>query len=384
MTIKNKEMKHMMKYSLVFAALLISTFCYAQTLHTIVFCNTIDESIGESMSIELKNVTSRIKTLNAAIDYDMDFHSLDGHNCTKDNLKLVIDQMDVDQDDVILTFYGGHGSHAENNESDPWPQYCMNTGFENQNNWVPMASLAKWIQAKKPRLAIILSNCCNVVQKATTIKPLWAMGGDYSSLNEKNAINYRKLFSAKGLVMATSSKVSEPSWCGIPQGGLFTCDLLQALEMVGNGSVSPDWNSVLQKTYDLCSMRDIVDREGIHHKQHPYFKVVPDGYSVKDDDDARDRYRDRKDTDPLGQALLSIVNKNISQSDRMSMIPDIMNKYLGNFSKIMTVGTDMETVIDYEEPMDFLRRICLSPYIKQVNIISKNGGVLTVHEVRGK
>ena len=355
----------------------------AQTLHAIVFCNTIDQSIGKSMQVELDNVTNKIETICALLDYDKDIHRIDGPNCTKKNLKEVIDEMDVEENDVVLTFYGGHGTHAPNNESDPWPQYCMNTGFEDQDNWVPMAALARWVQEKKPRLAVILSNCCNVIQGSTTIKPLWAMGGDYTSLDGVNAENYKKLFAGKGLVMATSSKVPEPSWCNAVAGGLFTCDLIESLDMMGKGTLAPDWNSVLQKAYDLCAARDIVSRDG-HHKQHPYFRVNAGqtdgggGKAPRTDD------RPRKDTNPLGQALLNIVDKRQEPAERLAMIPAILGRHFGNISKVMTVGSDLKTAVDYEDPQDFLRRICLSPYIVQVNIIGVEDGILTVHEVRNR
>lgn len=363
----------------IICMLLGMAFANAQTLHTIVFCNTIDQSIGQSMSIEFLNMKNQVRTWAGLIDYDEDHHELDGRNCTRANLKAVIDDMDVDADDVILTFYGGHGSHAEN-DPDPWPQYCMNSGFENQGNWVPMALVQKWIEAKNARLSIIISNCCNVVQGATTKKPLWAMGGDYTRLDGINSKNYKALFAAKGLVMATSSKVPEPSWCGVPQGGLYTCDFIQAMKLVGTGVVSPDWDSVLNKAYELCANRDIVDRDGQHHKQHPYQKFYSRGGSVPPSDTPRPRV----DSDPLGQVLLDIVNKDKDQSVRLSMIPGIVNKYFSVYNKVMTVGTDMETAVDYEDPADFLRRICLSPYIKQVNIVNKQGGILIVHEVRTK
>lgn len=355
------------------------TIANAQTLHTVIFCNTIDKSIGQSMSIEFLNMKNQVKTWAGLIDYDEDNHELDGQHCTRANLKSIIDEMEIEPEDVILTFYGGHGSHADN-DPDPWPQYCMNSGFENQGNWVPMALLQKWIEAKNARLAIIISNCCNVVQGATTKKPLWAMGGDYTSLDGVNTNNYKKLFAAKGLVMATSSKVPEPSWCGIPQGGLYTCDFIEAMKLVGTGAVSPDWDSVLNKAYQLCVARDIVDKDGIHHKQHPYHKFYPGGGSVPPPVPPRHRV----DRDPLGQALLDIVNKNNDQAARLSMIPGIVSKYFGAYKKVMTVGSDLETAVDYEDPVDFLRRICLSRYIKQVNIINKQGEILIVHEVRIK
>lgn len=376
-------MKHILQHlTLCFLAWISGNLTInAQTIHTIVFCNTIDESIGRSMSIEFLNMKNQVKTWAGLIDYDEDHYELDGRNCTRTNLKAVIDKMEVEEDDVILTFYGGHGSHAKN-DPDPWPQYLMNSGFENQGNWVPMAELKNWVKAKGARLSIIISNCCNVVQEATTRKPLWAMGGNYTSLDNLNATNYKKLFAAKGLVMATSSEVPEPSWCGIPDGGLYTCDFIQAMKLVGTGAINPDWDSVLKKTYDLCAARDIVDRDGEHHKQHPYQKFYPD--SNRRPVPPKERDNDTKNSDPLEQALSEIVNKDKGQSARLAMIPNIVSRYMSGYSKVLTVGTDMETVVDYENPIDFLRRICLSPYIKQINVISKEGGMLTVHEIRTK
>lgn len=373
-----------MKYSVKKLSLFVimmalgSVTTYAQTLHTIVFCNTIDESIGESMKVEFMNVTNQIKKINDLIEYDVDFYKLDGPICTRANLKRAIDQLDVDEDDVILTFYGGHGSHAKN-DPDPWPQYCMNTGFEDQSNWVPMVSVAKWVQAKNPRLAIVLSNCCNVVQGATTIKPLWAMGGDYTSLDGVSAEKYKELFSAKGLVMATSSKVPEPSWCNAVMGGLFTSDLIDVLQMVGSGSVPADWNSVLKRTYDKCSARDIVDRDGNHHRQHPLYEITGSGKNPIVDPPID---KPRVDNDPLQQALNELVNKDLSQDVRLDKRQSILSRYFSGISKVRTVGTDMKTVVEYEDPADFLRRICLSPFIKKVNVLSKDNGTLIVHEIR--
>lgn len=366
---------------ILFAMIMVggSIVSYAQTLHTIVFCNTTDESIGESMKIELINVTNQIKKINALIEYDVDFYKLDGPICTRANLKRAIDKLDVEEDDVILTFYGGHGSHAKN-DPDPWPQYCMNTGFEDQSNWVPMATVAKWIQEKNPRLAIILSNCCNVVQGATTIKPLWAMGGDYTSLDNVSAEKYKELFSAKGLVMATSSKVPEPSWCNAVVGGLFTSDLIDVLQMVGSGSVSPDWESVLQKAYDKCSIRDIVDRDGNHHKQHPLYEIKKDGNPGKIIGGGGGKKP--VDNDPLQQALNELVDKMINQDVRLDKRQDILNRHMSGINKVRTVGTDMKTVVEYENPSDFLRRVCLSPFIKKINILNNENGTLIVHEIR--
>lgn len=361
-------------------ALCLAISLSAQTMHVVIFCNTIDQSIGESMKTEMNNMTNQMKTILGMLDYDEDFHQLYGPDCTRANLKSVIDEMYVEPDDVILTFYGGHGSHAENNESDPWPQYLMNSGFENQGNWVPMQALANWVKAKNARLSIILSNCCNVVQGATTIKPLWAMGGDYTKLEGLNADNYKKLFAQKGFVMATSSKIPEPSWCCEALGGLFTADLCTSFDMVGKGTLQPTWDALLKKSYDLCVQRDIVDREGVHHKQHPLYKVNYGGGT--EPKIVPPRVDDRRSNDKIDQALIDILNDKVSKEKRLDMIQGMLNNAFAGVSHVLTVGKDMTTIVDNETPRTFLRRICLSPYIVQVNKLSVEDGILTVHEVR--
>lgn len=349
----------------------------AQTLHVVVFCNTIDESIGKGMSVEYKNVLNQIQTLNTMLDYDMDLHKLDGPICTRANLQSIINDMEIEEDDIVFTFYGGHGSHAENNESDPWPQYLMNSGFENQSNWVPMATLAKWVKAKNARLSLVISNCCNKEQAATTIKPLWANDGRATELDGLNADNYRKLFSARGFVMATSSKLGQYSYCSDAYGGIFTNDFWNAMRMVGTGDVAADWESVLKKTYDMCSARQIRTNDYPYTAvQNPYYKVSVNGGSPVPPPPPTPK------SSSLTEALASITNKKISENIRLNMIPTIENKYFDSGAKVITVGNDLETQFEYEDVRDFLRRICLSPYIKGVNVLNESRSLLKVHEVR--
>lgn len=369
----------MMKRLMFFGAAIlycVPMIMQAQTLHALVFCNTIDESIGKSMSVEYKNVLNQIQALNSLLDYDLDLVSLAGSDCTRANLKAEIDRMEVEPNDVVFTFYGGHGSHAMNNESDPWPQYLMNSGFENQGNWVPMQTVEKWVAAKNPRLRIIMSNCCNKEQAATTIKPLWADGGRATSLDGLNAENYKKLFAVRGCVMATSSKLGQYSWCNV-YGGLYTNDFWEAMKMIGQGSVAPNWDSLLKKAYDMCSSREIRTNDYPYKAvQNPYYKVNVGGGSVVPPPEHR------YDASNLSQALAQLTDKSKSEEYRIKLIPDIMRRFFDKDTKVITIANDMKTVVDYEDVSVFLRRICLSDYIKQVNIIEEGRKQLTVHEVR--
>ena len=76
------------------------------------------------------------------------------------------------------------------------------------------------------------------------------------------------------------------------------------------------------------------------------------------------------------------MNKDINQDVRLNKRQGILSRFFSGISKVRTVGTDMKTVVEYEDPADFLRRICLSPFIKKVHVLSKDNGTLIVHEIR--
>ncbi len=355
----------------------------AQTLHAVVFCNTIDESIGENMKIDLKNSTDKIRTIARVLDYDLDLQQLDGKDCTRAKLKAAIDEMVVEPDDVVFTFYGGHGTHAMNNASDPWPQYCMNTGFENQGNWVPMATVDKWVAAKSPRLRIIVANCCNKEQRGTTVKPLWADDGRAKSLSDINPESMKALFGVKGSIMATSSKLGQLSWCNALYGGIFTSQFWDAMEKVGNGRLKADWENLLKDAAESTGQyRFRTDEPPYTVTQNPYYKVNISGSGTIKKDNDKNPGKDRNPGTPLDVALQRLLNKDLAIETRLDMIPGVLNTYFAPGTKVMTYANDLKTVVDYEDAADFLRRIARSPYIKQVNVLENANNVIKVHELR--
>ena len=368
-----------MKKIIIFALLQTVLLCAnAQTFHAIVFCNTSDRSIGESMSVELANVSRNLGVLERLLedDYLFEITRIDGPNCTGANLRQIINAMEVGPDDVVFTFYGGHGSHAPNNAEDPWPQYCMNTG--DQSKWIPMAQVEKWIAQKNPRLRIIMSNCCNKEQEGVTIKPMWANDERATRLDGLNANAFRKLFSSKGCVMSTSSKLGQYSWCN-QYGGLFTNQFWAAMQQLGEGKIQPDWNSLLR----VASADLYANTENGRVTQTPYYKVsLSNGNGNGGGSGATRRPPVNNDNETLNQALSKLVNKSIDQDSRLSMIPTIMRKFFNSSSKVITIASDMTTGVDFEDAEDFLRRICLSPYVSGITLLNDDTNMLKVHELR--
>ncbi len=354
---------------------IISILSNAQTFHAIVFCNTIDRSIGHSMSVELNNVTRNFGILENLLedDYLFQITSIDGSQCSRKNIQSLIDGMRISPEDVVFVFYGGHGSHAPNNSEDPWPQLCMNTS--DQSQWLPLALVDKWVAQKNPRLRIIMANCCNVAQDGVTIKPMWVNDERATKLDGLNAMAFSKLFAQTGNVMVTSSRLGQYSWCN-PYGGMFTNQFWGAMEKLGRGHINPDWDSLMADAGREISVN--TKDMGIV-KQTPYYRVnlhtngpvpPPGGNTIPPANNT------------LSGSIAKLVDKRIAQDTRLAMIPGIMSRYFNPGSKVITVASDMTTMVEYEDAADFLHRICLSPYISGIALLNDDRQNLKVHELR--
>ena len=356
----------------------------AQTLHAIIACNTTDRGIGEGMRSDLKNMRNAAQIIAANLDCEYDEYVFEGSDCTKSQITECISNMDVERDDVVMFFYGGHGTHAENNSNDPWPQMCMNTNIESL--FFPVASLDRLISAKHPKLSVILTNCCNKEDGSVSIKPLYAQSKDATSLGNYNAEAFRKLFfENKGKVIMTSSKLGQYSWCGT-NGGLFTNHLLDVFDAVGTNKISPTWAALCQSTHDRTLACNNLPGGA---RQEPYFEINVEGEtggSTVPPTPPVPPAPPAHSSETLFKALQTLVDHEQSKDRRLEHIAAVRNKFFTSDAHVVTVGRNGTSKIMYEDVETFLRRLALSDNIKQINVLegtdnSKNF-LITVHEVR--
>lgn len=377
-----------LKFFLLVCSISIYTSMQAQKLHVVVFCDTNDNKIGENKESERKITMNEMQTIACCLEefgYDSDFIECYGNNCNKSNLMKVINNLAIGPDDVVFFYYGGHGTRALNNESDKFPQMCL--GEDYQENFVPVTLVKNTIMKKNPRLAVILTGCCNKEQRGVTIKSVVAESENYTKETELNKDAFKKLFlESTGTVVMTSSKAGQYSYSG-KEGGVFCLTFWIAMEYVGKSELTPDWNTVCEVVKQNVVRVPINTKEGIVH-QEPYYEItIGRGCSPVTN---TNRATNRTTTVNNSQSLLAkefnkLLDKTLTIDSRLQMIQSVLANHFSNGAKVCTLGRDMTTVVDYEDAEVFLRRITMSPFIKQINIVEENGGqnsILTVHELR--
>lgn len=381
-----------MKIRYLFALLMMmfmttSNVC-AQMVHVIIFTNTIDESIGNNMKIDRARFQNEMQTIMELMDCDFQFYDYTGRDCTRQNLLSLVNKLNVDRDDAIIFFYGGHGTRSPQEKTDMFPQMCMDGN--NPNNFVAVSGLANELWKKGPRLLVTVTNCCNNEVNGVGVRTLsFAQGGPTETVT-MNADNYKRLFlEAKGKYMLTGSKAGLYSLCNPRIGGIMTNSFLGKLSDAGSGRITASWENIFEQVKTtVSSEQHRVSGMTELYRQIPYYEVsnTPRPVIRRDNNDNVRRVPPPVNSnEQLIKDLSKLLDKSIDESVRLKMVPNIQRRYFNAGGKVLTLGRDMTTIIDHEDANTFLRRICASPFIKHINVIEGADGkndVITVHEVR--
>lgn len=358
----------------------------AQKIHAISFCNTTDEKIGESCLVDHERFVNEVDVISAYINYDVEWYSNIGDKCSKENLEAVLENLNCTNKDVVLFYYSGHGVHAKGDQS-AWPQMCLKYNAYEEEKFVPVRVVDEALTKKNPRLRIILTDCCNNVADWVSVKGILAMEAGSSEYSQENVKNYRKLFIEQGgSIIATGSKKGQYSYC-TSKGGYFSIAFWDQVFLAGKGKIEQNWNTVLSE------MKKTV-LEGTDNEQEPYYSanVYATGSAVQppDNDNTNGGAVISVSSSDFSSRLSVLLDSNVKVESRLSCIPSIISDFFTTDAMIATVGRNGETIVEMETVQAFLKRLCLSSYIKQINVIDEkysNGGkrsYVKVHEIRIK
>ena len=208
---------------------LLLIFCFTvtniqgQVIHLSTVCDTGDNrqgnGIGASVAVDKKKVE---KTFEDYFKDCLQITSLPEGPFTKQDVFKAIENLKVAENDTVMLYYSGHGGY----DYTKGIQFFTLYGREKEQGMISRTELMDRLLAKKARLTICLSDCCNTL--LSTEEQLYPQEPEEELLIKIPERGLESLFfNARGVVDITSSKIGEVSLCirsgnSNNIGGLFT------------------------------------------------------------------------------------------------------------------------------------------------------------------
>lgn len=350
----------------------------AQTIHAVCFADTLDGGIGKSCAKDIQTFENNVYSLHQFLGYDIKpIKVFAGNQCKGQILRNCLNGLQTSPNDIIIFHYSGHGGRAESSP-DKFPQMDMYN--EPPENYVYVNEVRQILASKPSRMRIIVADCCN--KKATWYRqPQVVFERGATIVKDISQENLKKLFgNFSGEIVISGCKAGQTSCGDETKGGYCTYAFYSVIMAgVGSGAISPNWNAVCAEVQNsVTAMRPVqtpeyeINGNIISQPQPP---VVPQPIVYPQSS--------------LADALAMLINRNISLSSRLAKVQSIVNGYFSSTATVVTIGQDMKTEIEFDEPIEhFLQRICYAPNLLQINIIDEKFGYgnkrnsIKIHEIR--
>lgn len=370
---------------------------YAQSMHVIIFANTIDENIG--CIDDVRNLSNEMAIAADVAGLQYVPYIKIGEDCTKGNLVNIVNGLNSKDNDVILFYYSGHGAHSGQQMNEKFPQMCMKySSIQDQREFMSVRATEELIDKKPARLRMLITDCCNSVFQSLMPRGFIETQKDATSESGIDEAALKNLFiKAKGKIIATSSKITQTSGGAKGYGGIYTNSFIDKLLGAEYKDVKADWYEIFNET-----KKDVLSKTA--NKQEPVFEVnVSYSGSTPSAGQAQTPAQQQTTTTPppaptqqqtpgttistLEQQLAYLVDRSVSESTRLSKISAVMSQCFTPDAMVQVIGRNLKTTVDVIEAEDYLRRIVQNDAIKKVNVISQAEGgarnkLIKVHEIR--
>ena len=349
----------------------------------IIFANTLDESIGNDVALQLEELNNWFDdVVGHAIDMTVDdeySESFSGLRCCYDTLMRVLDSFRCDTNDIVVFWYLGHGIRSSRDTS-RFPQMCL--GEHDQRKFVPLESVKERIMQYRPRLCVVVGDCCNSLDENVQEKNDWVMANRASgTVNKKSTLDFvEKLFGeAEGCFTISASSAGEYGWSNPLLGFFFTHNFIDNSQHMQPKFIidNQPWQSIMNQLLSHFSLKDFRARgDTTIYKMHPQYKFEPRHTFKK-----RVQYRYEIDNS-LADALQYVIH---DQTERRNK--EVISKYFTDKSAIIVVGKNSSTILGVFTPEQYMTRLTSRPNLARTTIRAmykdKDGKVskVYVHEI---
>lgn len=395
--------------TILLMALTASITVCGQTFHAIIFANTQNNSIGQSVEVDLKRMSLEMTTIAKSIGYPLKKHFYYGptESFNHVNLEKVLTNLSCGPDDVVFFFYSGHGGRALNEKTD-FPEMCLYVNSENLYNsksqHYPLYDVYTRIRKKNPRLTIVMGDLCNSPMNLYRNENNASKGATILSKGTCNV--YQNLFlNTRGGLIAASSEPKYPSSCYVFQdngkwynaGGFLTHSFLRVLQYFVGHNEDVSWTSLMDTTIGVTQELSKTDVDGSPRRpQTPIYQsdiepvhTAPTNTEIvtAPQPPLTSNDSETNQLDNMAYSLSMVCNQSIPKLDRIRNISKAKSYFENNAAKVQVIGFDNKTIVNTCTIESYLNYLSMATKMDQVVILDtqKNGAgkvtYMRVHEI---
>lgn len=188
-----------------------ATVSCAQRVHLLLAGDTLDRNIATGVDRDLGNMAVTFFIL--LRQGQLDFSRLAGEEVNSEKILSAIERIRLQGDDALVFYWAGHGAY------DAGGHYLQMPG----GGSLYRATLLGAMKKKQARLAVLLTDCCNVYRDSTAGKPPVAPASP--DPRRKTSPLFDELFcKTRGVVDVNAASQGELA-LGTKEGGLLTLSL---------------------------------------------------------------------------------------------------------------------------------------------------------------
>ena len=252
-TLLNQSFRRLLAASLLVACL-VSSGLSAATMHMVIVADVLDWNIGQSVRLDVRKAQENGQRIADLSGMYFKKHVFRYSDFDAQAVINGIEGLNVDEDDTVFFYYSGHGFRTSQNHQD-YPALFF--GFEGES--LDVADLVEAIEAKNPRLTLVIADSCNKVLSVYDAPPMlraidfstsrWWLWGTVDPV-------IGKLFrESRGTIVCIGAIPGDFSYCNDQIGGFYSDTFWKLLFSAVEKKQDTSWEELLDEVDTLVRNR---------------------------------------------------------------------------------------------------------------------------------